>query len=245
MASRAPAREQTRARYPDATGFVERDGVRVVLGALRRGRPDDPAHPTGRSSTRATGSSRSRSSPPPPGGDVRRPRQRPLVDDPTRSGALQPTRSSRPTGSRPRRGRRGARRRRRPVDGRRLRPSPRRGPPGPRPRPVLFGPRWICDRTGPRADDDPSRDAADRGRRLGQVQRPLLAPRLAGLRSRSSSARSSHEPHSTKPIEDMRRLGARDRPRDDPATDRAPPLPASDGRPHAMLLDAHPLRRPS
>ena len=34
-ASRA-RREQSRARYPDATGFIERDGVRVVLGALRR-----------------------------------------------------------------------------------------------------------------------------------------------------------------------------------------------------------------
>ncbi len=35
--------EQSRARYPDETGVIERDGVRVHLGALRRRRADDPA----------------------------------------------------------------------------------------------------------------------------------------------------------------------------------------------------------
>ena len=49
-------REQTRARYPDSTGYVERDGVRTVLRGLRRWRADDPAAARrGRSSIRAAG----------------------------------------------------------------------------------------------------------------------------------------------------------------------------------------------
>ena len=37
-----PASRRGRA-YPDETGYVVRDGVRVALGALRRGQPDHPA----------------------------------------------------------------------------------------------------------------------------------------------------------------------------------------------------------
>ena len=39
-ADRAAAREQTRARYPDESGYVERDGVRALLRGLRLGRAD-------------------------------------------------------------------------------------------------------------------------------------------------------------------------------------------------------------
>jgi pimeloyl-ACP methyl ester carboxylesterase len=39
MATRAPVREQTRARYPDATGFIERDGVRVAWERYGSGDP--------------------------------------------------------------------------------------------------------------------------------------------------------------------------------------------------------------
>ncbi len=41
---RRPARRQTRARDPDATGFIERDGVRVFWERYGDGDPDDPAH---------------------------------------------------------------------------------------------------------------------------------------------------------------------------------------------------------
>ena len=37
--SAPPAGEQTRARYPDREGFVERDGVRVHWESYGRGRP--------------------------------------------------------------------------------------------------------------------------------------------------------------------------------------------------------------
>ena len=59
----APAPEQTRARYPDESGYVERDGVRALLGGLRRraSRPSCSCR-RGRSSTRATGRCRSRTS---------------------------------------------------------------------------------------------------------------------------------------------------------------------------------------
>ena len=33
------AREQSRARYPDASGFVERDGVRIFYEAYGSGEP--------------------------------------------------------------------------------------------------------------------------------------------------------------------------------------------------------------
>ena len=46
------------------------------------------------------------------------------------------------------------------------------------------------------------RGAARHGRRLGQVQPPLLAARLRPTSSSSSSPRCFTEPHSTKPIED-------------------------------------------
>ena len=36
---RAPAREQTRARYPDASGYVERDGVRIFYEVYGSGEP--------------------------------------------------------------------------------------------------------------------------------------------------------------------------------------------------------------
>ena len=57
----APARaEQTRARYPDESGYVERDGVQAPLGGLRLGRADASSScRPGRSSTRATGRCRS------------------------------------------------------------------------------------------------------------------------------------------------------------------------------------------
>src|SRR5918994_170261 len=35
----APAREQTRARYPDESGYVERDGVRLYYEVYGSGRP--------------------------------------------------------------------------------------------------------------------------------------------------------------------------------------------------------------
>ena len=35
----APPREQTRARYPDSTGYVERDGVRVFFEVYGSGEP--------------------------------------------------------------------------------------------------------------------------------------------------------------------------------------------------------------
>ena len=41
-----PAREQTRARYPDATGFVERDGVRVAWERYGDGSPTILLMPT-------------------------------------------------------------------------------------------------------------------------------------------------------------------------------------------------------
>ena len=37
------AREQSRARYPDRDGFVERDGVRVFYEVYGDGERDDPA----------------------------------------------------------------------------------------------------------------------------------------------------------------------------------------------------------
>ena len=39
----APVREQTRARYPDDSGYVERDGVRVFYEVYGTGRADVPA----------------------------------------------------------------------------------------------------------------------------------------------------------------------------------------------------------
>ena len=39
----AAAREQTRARYPDESGFVERDGVRIFYEVYGDGRADGPA----------------------------------------------------------------------------------------------------------------------------------------------------------------------------------------------------------
>ena len=38
----SPAREQTRARYPDEEGFVEREGVRIFWERYGEGRADDP-----------------------------------------------------------------------------------------------------------------------------------------------------------------------------------------------------------
>ena len=35
----APSREQTRARYPDESGYVQRDGVRVYYEAYGTGEP--------------------------------------------------------------------------------------------------------------------------------------------------------------------------------------------------------------
>jgi len=35
----APAREQTRARYPDEEGFVDRDGVRLHYEVYGKGEP--------------------------------------------------------------------------------------------------------------------------------------------------------------------------------------------------------------
>ena len=57
-------REQTRARYPDEEGYVERDGVRALLRGLRRraSRPCCCCRP-GRSSTRGSGRRRSPTSP--------------------------------------------------------------------------------------------------------------------------------------------------------------------------------------
>ena len=43
--SSARRREQTRARYPDDEGFVERDGVRLFYEVYGHGEPDDPAAP--------------------------------------------------------------------------------------------------------------------------------------------------------------------------------------------------------
>ena len=59
-ASRAPPRaEQTRARYPDQTGYIERDGVRVFYEVYGSGEPTSCCFRRGRSSTRGSGRRRS------------------------------------------------------------------------------------------------------------------------------------------------------------------------------------------
>ena len=75
--SRGRSAEQTRARDPDASGFVERDGVRVVYERLRRraSRRSCSCRP-GRSSTRAVEGAGAVPRPPLPRGHVRPARQR-------------------------------------------------------------------------------------------------------------------------------------------------------------------------
>jgi len=57
-----PTREQTRARYPDETGYIERDGVRVFWERYGDGEPTVLFLPPGRSSTPAAGRRRFRTS---------------------------------------------------------------------------------------------------------------------------------------------------------------------------------------
>ena len=58
----ASAPEQTRARYPDASGYVERDGVNLYYEVYGSGEPRCSSCRRGRSSTRVTGRCRSRTS---------------------------------------------------------------------------------------------------------------------------------------------------------------------------------------
>ena len=218
-ASAAPRRRDasSRARYPDATGFVERDGVRVVLGGLRRrASPTDPAHADrGRSSTRATGRPQipylarhcrvitfdgrgnGRSDRPT---DPRRTRHAEFAADAlavmdatgTERAVLVGAVDRRRTVAAPRGRASRARRAARPSS---LRPC--RWPPA--------EPRARRDR----AFEEPRDDV----RRLGQVQPPLLASRLRRL-PRVLLRAVLTEPHSTKQDRGQRRLGARDGRRD-------------------------------
>ena len=77
MTTIEPPREQTRARYPDEDGYVERDGVRVFYEVYGTGDRRSCCCPPGRSSTRATGRRRSPTCPATPRGHVRRARERP------------------------------------------------------------------------------------------------------------------------------------------------------------------------
>ena len=55
----SPAREQTRARYPDEEGFVEREGVRIFWERYGGGEPTILFLPTWEPSTHAAGRCRS------------------------------------------------------------------------------------------------------------------------------------------------------------------------------------------
>ena len=75
----ARRREQTRARYPDLTGYVERDGVRVFYEVYGVGRADRlPAADLVDRPLAVLEGADPVPGPPLPGRDVRRPRQRPL-----------------------------------------------------------------------------------------------------------------------------------------------------------------------
>ena len=59
VVSRPTAHEQTRARYPDKTGYVERDGVRVFYEVYGTDHRPSSSCRRGHSSTPATGRCRS------------------------------------------------------------------------------------------------------------------------------------------------------------------------------------------
>jgi hypothetical protein len=62
-APRAGSRhEQSRARYPDMEGFIERDGVRVFWESYGEGEQTCSSYRRGRSCTRVSGRRRSRTS---------------------------------------------------------------------------------------------------------------------------------------------------------------------------------------
>ena len=145
----AETREQTRARYPDESGYVERDGVRVFyevygIAASRR----SCSARRGRSSTRGSGRRRSRSSRATPRRHVRRPRQRPLRP-PGRRPRPTTSASSRWTRSRPRRDRDRPRRHRRVLGGHAAGPDPRHRAAGARRRRGLHRPRVPRRRAAP------------------------------------------------------------------------------------------------
>ena len=203
MPATAGRAEQTRARYPDDEGYVERDGVRVFYEVYGSGEPTILLCPPGRSSTRGTGRCRSRTSPATPA----------CVTFDRRGNG----RSDRPAG------RRGLRRAEFAADalavldaagtehavvvglsagalwGAAARRRASRA--GRRPRCSSAAAAAVRAEHAARASTSVRRAARDR-RGLGEVQPPLLAARTTATSSSSSSAQVFTEPHSTKQIED-------------------------------------------
>ena len=214
-AERAPP-EQTRARYPDESGYVERDGVRVYYEVYGSGEPTVLLLPTwsivhsrhwkmqipylARHCRVVTFDGR---------GNGR-------SDRPQGASALQRRASSRTMPSRcwTRRGTERARHRRplaRRDSGRMLLAAehPERVEAL-----VFIAPDVLgVARATPERSVYAFDAEHDTRRGLGQVQPPLLAARLSRF-VEFFFARRSREPHSTKQIEDARRLGARDQRRD-------------------------------
>ena len=225
MSVATETREQTRARYPDEEGYVERDGVRVFWERLRRRGDDvsalsdlaDLALATLEGTDPLPGA-------PLPRPDVRPTRQRPLGQAGRRSGlrilGVRRGRSCRPRG----RGR-GPRDPRGPVRRRRLGADARVHASG-------DGARGRCHRAvrpvphsrAPELRPVSVHGAARHRRGLGEVQPSLLAARLSGLPRvlllAAAPGTAFDEAH-----RGLRRLGARNGSRDTRAGRRGSAAP--------------------
>ena len=200
-------RDRTRARYPDAEGYVERDGVRLWYEVYGARRADDPAGPHLADLHSRFGRRRSRTSRAMDGWSPSTARERPLRPAVDRRGACRP----RDGGRHPDRdGRDGHRPRgaRHAVGGHGAR-APRRGrASGPGRRPGRRSVRAWRSASG-------SRSAATRSTRCST--RTRAGPRTTSTTgvgtsrgiSNSSSRECFTEPHSTKQIEDAWAGGSR------------------------------------
>ena len=212
--TRRQPREQTRARYPDEEGYVERDGVRIFYEVYGAGEPtvlllpdlvDHPLAPL----EGADPLSRA----PLPGRHLRRPRERPLgpPGGPEAYTEHEFARDAIAVHGRDRHRARGAGR---------SRAAPQRGAAARRASTpsavagiVFIGPALPLAPTRRGRARRAVRRAARHRRGLGEVQPPLLA-RATTRTSSSSSSRSVHRAALDQADRGLRRLGARDRRRD-------------------------------
>ena len=201
-----PAAEQTRARYPDEYGVVERDGVGCTTRSSATGEPTVFLLPTWsivHSRLWKVQVAYSRAAL--PRRDVRRPRQRPLDGRPPEATPKRVRRGRARGAGRDRHRAGGARRL---LDGGAVVAAARRRHPERVARRRLHRARACRSASARRRAPSIRRRGARHRRGMGQVQPPLLAARLPRL-PRVLLPQIFSEPHSTKPIEDCVGWGTR------------------------------------